>query len=139
VEVTCSARGQHQRRDHRKRRPVYEQSKQPPNRYRASHGGRSLGARCAIAIAVILTQNVQTRVTFSFEVRLCPGSAEAIGVFLWSLKSGQYDDLDGAAERILYDGHDRLIVEGQARGTPGLMSGEFEQSAESERGRAVQR
>lgn len=23
--------------------------------------------------------------------------------FLWSLKSGQYDDLDGAAERILYD------------------------------------
>ena len=23
--------------------------------------------------------------------------------FLWSLKSGQYDDLDGAAERILFD------------------------------------
>ena len=23
--------------------------------------------------------------------------------FLWSLKSGQYDDLDGAANRILYD------------------------------------
>jgi cbb3-type cytochrome oxidase maturation protein len=23
--------------------------------------------------------------------------------FLWSLKSGQYDDLDGAAERILHD------------------------------------
>ncbi|MGH6923299.1 MAG: cbb3-type cytochrome oxidase assembly protein CcoS [Propylenella sp.] len=23
--------------------------------------------------------------------------------FLWSLKSGQYDDLDGAAERILID------------------------------------
>ncbi|HEY9056949.1 MAG TPA: cbb3-type cytochrome oxidase assembly protein CcoS [Aurantimonas sp.] len=23
--------------------------------------------------------------------------------FLWSLKSGQYDDLDGAAERILSD------------------------------------
>lgn len=23
--------------------------------------------------------------------------------FVWSLKSGQYDDLDGAAERILYD------------------------------------
>jgi cbb3-type cytochrome oxidase maturation protein len=29
----------------------------------------------------------------------------AIGllVFLWSLRSGQYDDLDGAAERILFD------------------------------------
>lgn len=26
--------------------------------------------------------------------------------FLWSLKSGQYDDLDGAAERILYDEND---------------------------------
>ena len=23
--------------------------------------------------------------------------------FLWSLKSGQYDDLDGAAQRILFD------------------------------------
>jgi cbb3-type cytochrome oxidase maturation protein len=23
--------------------------------------------------------------------------------FLWSLKSGQYEDLDGAAERILHD------------------------------------
>ncbi len=26
--------------------------------------------------------------------------------FLWSLKSHQYDDLDGAAERILYDDED---------------------------------
>lgn len=26
--------------------------------------------------------------------------------FLWSLKSGQYDDLDGAAERILHDEDD---------------------------------
>jgi cbb3-type cytochrome oxidase maturation protein len=26
-----------------------------------------------------------------------------LGVFLWSLRSGQYDDLDGAAERILFD------------------------------------
>jgi cbb3-type cytochrome oxidase maturation protein len=27
----------------------------------------------------------------------------ALGAFLWCLKSGQYDDLDGAAERILLD------------------------------------
>ncbi len=27
----------------------------------------------------------------------------ALGAFLWSLKSGQYDDLDGAAMRILDD------------------------------------
>ena len=26
--------------------------------------------------------------------------------FLWSLRSGQYDDLDGAAERILFDDED---------------------------------
>ena len=26
-----------------------------------------------------------------------------LGVFLWSLRSGQYDDLEGAAHRILFD------------------------------------
>lgn len=26
-----------------------------------------------------------------------------LAAFLWSLKSGQYDDLDGAAERVLFD------------------------------------
>ncbi|MEQ9248029.1 MAG: cbb3-type cytochrome oxidase assembly protein CcoS [Nitratireductor sp.] len=29
--------------------------------------------------------------------------AAGLAAFLWSLKSGQYDDLDGAAERILLD------------------------------------
>lgn len=29
--------------------------------------------------------------------------AIGLAAFLWSLKSGQYDDLDGAAERILLD------------------------------------
>jgi len=32
--------------------------------------------------------------------------AVGLGVFLWSLRSGQYDDLDGAAERILHDDED---------------------------------
>lgn len=27
----------------------------------------------------------------------------ALAAFLWSVRSGQYDDLDGAAERILLD------------------------------------
>jgi cbb3-type cytochrome oxidase maturation protein len=27
----------------------------------------------------------------------------ALAAFLWALRSGQYEDLDGAAERILYD------------------------------------
>ena len=29
-----------------------------------------------------------------------------LAAFLWSLRSGQYDDLDGAAERILYQDDD---------------------------------
>jgi cbb3-type cytochrome oxidase maturation protein len=30
-----------------------------------------------------------------------------LGAFLWSLRSGQYEDLDGAAERVLLDDDDR--------------------------------
>jgi cbb3-type cytochrome oxidase maturation protein len=30
--------------------------------------------------------------------------AAGLAAFLWSLHSGQYDDLDGAAERILFVG-----------------------------------
>ena len=26
-----------------------------------------------------------------------------LGLFLWRLRSGQYDDLDGAAERVLFE------------------------------------
>jgi cbb3-type cytochrome oxidase maturation protein len=29
--------------------------------------------------------------------------AIGLGAFLWSLRSGQYEDLEGAAERILFD------------------------------------
>jgi cbb3-type cytochrome oxidase maturation protein len=29
-----------------------------------------------------------------------------LGAFMWSLRSGQYDDLDGAATRILIDDED---------------------------------
>jgi len=29
--------------------------------------------------------------------------AVGLGAFLWALKSGQFDDMDGAAERILHD------------------------------------
>ena len=32
--------------------------------------------------------------------------AIGLGVFLWSLRNGQYEDLDGAAERILFDDED---------------------------------
>jgi cbb3-type cytochrome oxidase maturation protein len=30
-----------------------------------------------------------------------------LGAFIWSLKTGQYDDLDGAARRILIDDDNR--------------------------------
>ncbi len=29
--------------------------------------------------------------------------AGALALFLWSLRSGQYEDLEGAAQRILFD------------------------------------
>jgi cbb3-type cytochrome oxidase maturation protein len=34
--------------------------------------------------------------------------AIGLGAFLWSLRSRQYDDLDGAAERILLDDEDKI-------------------------------
>lgn len=42
-------------------------------------------------------------------IALCLGLA-GLAVFMWTLKSGQYDDLDGAAERILLDDGDKPIV-----------------------------
>lgn len=35
-------------------------------------------------------------------VSLCMG-AVGLGAFLWSLRSGQYEDLDGDGQRILFD------------------------------------
>ena len=29
-----------------------------------------------------------------------------LAAFMWAMRSGQYDDLDGAAERILFDDED---------------------------------
>lgn len=29
-----------------------------------------------------------------------------LGAFLWAMRNGQFDDLDGAAERILFDDDD---------------------------------
>lgn len=31
----------------------------------------------------------------------------ALAAFMWSMRTGQYDDMDGAAERILDDSHDK--------------------------------
>lgn len=35
-------------------------------------------------------------------ISLCLGGL-GLATFLWSLRSGQYEDLDGAANRVLYD------------------------------------
>lgn len=35
--------------------------------------------------------------------------AVAVGAFIWSMGSGQYEDLDGSAERVLMDEQDRPI------------------------------
>jgi cbb3-type cytochrome oxidase maturation protein len=43
-----------------------------------------------------------TIILFLLGVSLTIG-ASGLGFFLWSLRSGQYDDLDGAANRILFD------------------------------------
>lgn len=41
-----------------------------------------------------------------------------LGAFLWALKSGQFDDLDGAAHRILFEDEDAL----QGKSSPGESS-----------------
>lgn len=43
-----------------------------------------------------------TIILFLLLVSLMLGALGLV-VFLWSLRSGQYDDLDGAANRILFD------------------------------------
>jgi len=43
-----------------------------------------------------------TTLTYLIPVALFLGGLALIA-FLWALRSGQYDDLDGAAERILLD------------------------------------
>jgi cbb3-type cytochrome oxidase maturation protein len=43
--------------------------------------------------------------------------AGGLAVFLWSLKAKQYEDLDGAAERILFD-DDNPISDAPAHDTP---------------------
>ncbi len=43
-----------------------------------------------------------TVIVYLLAVSLCLGAGGLL-VFLWALKHGQFDDLDGAANRILFD------------------------------------
>ena len=46
-----------------------------------------------------------TNLLFLIPIALFLGGL-GLAAFLWSLRSGQYDDLDGAAERILHEDDD---------------------------------
>ncbi|MBT8473571.1 MAG: cbb3-type cytochrome oxidase assembly protein CcoS [Marinicaulis sp.] len=46
-----------------------------------------------------------TALIFLIPIALVLGIA-GLAAFIWTVKSGQYDDLDGAAERILLDDDD---------------------------------
>ncbi|MER8826396.1 cbb3-type cytochrome oxidase assembly protein CcoS [Mesorhizobium sp. M0938] len=48
-----------------------------------------------------------TTLVYLIPVALFLGALGLFG-FLWALRSGQYEDLDGAAERILIDRDDKL-------------------------------
>jgi len=43
-----------------------------------------------------------TVLLFLIPIALCLGGL-GLAAFLWALRSGQYDDMDGAAQRILFD------------------------------------
>lgn len=43
----------------------------------------------------------------------------AVGAFLWTLRSGQYDDIEGSAARILIDDDDAPEEDAPDESTPG--------------------
>jgi cbb3-type cytochrome oxidase maturation protein len=46
-------------------------------------------------------------IDFFFLVPIALGLGLAgLASFMWTLRNGQYDDLEGAAQRILFEGHD---------------------------------
>jgi cbb3-type cytochrome oxidase maturation protein len=57
-------------------------------------------------------------IDFFFLVPIAIGMGLAgLASFMWTLKSGQYDDLEGAAQRILFEAQEGPIIEAEpARG-----------------------
>jgi cbb3-type cytochrome oxidase maturation protein len=46
-------------------------------------------------------------IDFFFLVPIAIGMGLAgLAAFMWTMKNGQYDDLEGAAQRILFEGHE---------------------------------
>jgi cbb3-type cytochrome oxidase maturation protein len=51
-------------------------------------------------------------IDFFFLVPIAIGMGLAgLASFMWTLKSGQYDDLEGAAQRILFGGNEGPVLE----------------------------
>ena len=51
-------------------------------------------------------------IDFFFLVPLAIGMGlVGLASFMWTLKSGQYDDLEGAAHRILFEGNEGPVLE----------------------------
>ncbi len=48
----------------------------------------------------------------------------ALAIFLWSLRSGQYDDMEGAANRILFDDEENLSSQSRGPATRRYADGE---------------
>ena len=60
--------------------------------------------------------------------------AVAIGFFIWTIRSGQYDDLEGPAHRILMDDDDPLIPRyGPREETPAQKENDPDNSRGNER------
>ena len=63
-------------------------------------------------------------IDFFFLVPIAIGLGLAgLASFMWTLKSGQYDDLEGAAQRILFDGSEGPMVEKRHSDPPAQPSG----------------
>jgi cbb3-type cytochrome oxidase maturation protein len=53
-------------------------------------------------------------IDYFFLVPIAVGMGLAgLASFMWTLRSGQYDDLEGAAHRILFEGNDGPLPDGQ--------------------------
>jgi cbb3-type cytochrome oxidase maturation protein len=57
-------------------------------------------------------------IDFFFLVPIAIGMGLAgLASFMWTLRSGQYDDLEGAAQRILFEANEGPIVDGDPAAT----------------------
>jgi cbb3-type cytochrome oxidase maturation protein len=60
-------------------------------------------------------------IDFFFLVPIAIGMGLAgLASFMWTLKSGQYDDLEGAAQRILFEGNEGPLPEGHLKPSAGI-------------------